>query len=937
MPVLRALRDPPTGRRVLLAAALLVLMALVSGSAAGQPLPPGATPGMGSGCPGAAAPTTYTGSIAIVGGPLSPSYRAGVTLQFAFSIESIEIDRSTGVVVSDTCETENGTAVSNASGAFGFAATPPTYRCPPLRGSGDCVEFAGPYGPVTVNPPAALPAGYFVRVTQAATHFGIEYVALLAGVGLAPTGAGATTSVGAPETFRATATTGLGNVSPLAVSWNWSVSGSGWSLVDRPTGAIATVRASSGRANGSLLAMATATVDGAPWTVESAPLALVAIATTVTATTLSRTTVDAGASVEALFNGAGASDFNYSGTVVLGGGLSNEPAACSTADAGPGRVSIACHAYFTDPDVGTATIGAGITNGFSNASGSFPLLHVIPPPVVSVLPKDSVEYSGATFPVEVAIAPGSGLNPYREACLAAGPGAPVCSAAAGPNWTFSAEYPAAGNFTLRAWAIDADGTNRTATAAVRIVAPLELGPLSVRGNASFGYPLELSSTVVGGDLPGWVWWNSSALGAPIATEPLGGDGPISVTFVANVAGTARLSLTVADGLGSTAEESVSIAVPPAPSDSVTPSTMTPVGTATVGRPIDVAWQAFDPSGAPNHAYAAPAELLVEHAGTQGEFPAWVNLSGNRSLVPLGGAAVAVPAAAWTGGVLDLSITAAAAGPLELRLVDTGLPTAVAPVDTLVLPDLEHLVLSDPLVHEPGTRTNATFWHVADRFGDPVPGGYLIVQTLAAGFASDDLVPVTEIGPNESGAWVNYSVPAPLGATVRVLDRAGQLLLDPIVVGPVGAPSSAGSPTWITLGTAVPIGVAVAGASAALRRRRSVMEPPDPDGIDPALERLAVGRARVVEMVRRAGAIDLASLEGAWEPPPAPPDLADWLASLIADGTLGAAIGPDGVARFAVAAPPAGPPRVTIDVAEFDRALARRAAAVAEEDRTPEAP
>ncbi|MFY9717987.1 MAG: hypothetical protein WAK40_08700, partial [Thermoplasmata archaeon] len=81
--------------------------------------------------------------------------------------------------------------------------------------------------------------------------------------------------------------------------------------------------------------------------------------------------------------------------------------------------------------------------------------------------------------------------------------------------------------------------------------------------------------------------------------------------------------------------------------------------------------------------------------------------------------------------------------------------------------------------------------------------------------------------------------------------------------------------------------------------------------------------QAVELVRRAGAADLAELEAAWQPAPAPGELADWLASLVADGTLGAAVGEDGRARFCLAPGRAAGPRVTIDATVFDRALRHR--------------
>jgi len=73
---------------------------------------------------------------------------------------------------------------------------------------------------------------------------------------------------------------------------------------------------------------------------------------------------------------------------------------------------------------------------------------------------------------------------------------------------------------------------------------------------------------------------------------------------------------------------------------------------------------------------------------------------------------------------------------------------------------------------------------------------------------------------------------------------------------------------------------------------------------------------------QAGAVDLAGLEAGWGGP-APPALADWVASLVADGTLRATLGEDGRARFCLAAEPPEPLQLTLDPEELDRVLRRR--------------
>jgi len=923
VPALPPRRHGRPGRRVALA--LVALVPLLLGVGGGTAHPAGGpvdhlslTP-----CPGPTLPTTYAGSVVVAGGSLAANGSAYQTIDYEYRVVDLVVDRATGTILSSTCAPVNGTATSNASGGFWFVANPPTDRCPPIGDEGgDCVEYSGPYGPLSVAPAAPTPAGYSLRVVQNATRFSVQYVALLAGVSIDPTTPTLTVSAGDARRFVATARTGLEAVSPLVVSWNWTVTGAGWSFVGPAPGDNATVRAS-GTANGTLFASATATIAGAPVTVSSPPIALEAIATTLGGLTLARALVDAGTNVAATVLATAAPGYNYTATVLPGLGLAPVPAPCDLAPAPGGAATVRCSASLTYPATGNATPSANLSNGFSSASGSFAPLTVVPPPALTLAPTALAGYTGRGLPLRVAVAPGTGAAPYQGACLVPGEGPTVCSAGPGPNWTFELSYATAGNFVARASVLDADGVNRSATAPVQIVAPLALGPLSVAGPVSAGAPLELTTTIAGGLLPAAVWWNASTLADPIASEPVGADGPLSVTFVPSTAGEARFTVTVVDQLGTVVERTLSVRVAAGPAATLTPDEVPPASPVTVGTPIAIGWEAFDPAGAPVRNFSVAAELVVERAGSGAAFPAWVNASGAGPLASAGNGTFAVPATAWLAGRINLTVTASAAGPLELVLEATGLPTNATPVDALVLPDLDRVYLHDPIVRESGDRENETFWRVSDRFGDPVVGGFLVVQTVAGGSATDTLAPIVAVGPDASGVWVNFSIPSPGGGTVRVLDGAGDVLLGPFAVPPA-SPVSPADPSLLALGAAVPIGAAVAGASAVLRRRGAAAGPArPPDDDEGALERLALGRAGVVEIVRRRGAVDLPSLEAAWSPPPAPPDLADWLASLVADGTLGAELGPEGVARFALAAPPVGPPRVTVDVAAFDRAIARR--------------
>jgi len=99
-------------------------------------------------------------------------------------------------------------------------------------------------------------------------------------------------------------------------------------------------------------------------------------------------------------------------------------------------------------------------------------------------------------------------------------------------------------------------------------------------------------------------------------------------------------------------------------------------------------------------------------------------------------------------------------------------------------------------------------------------------------------------------------------------------------------------------------------------------------------RLAEGRGAVLEIVRAAGAATGRSIEVSWGPEP-PPDLDEWVASLVADGTLLARALPDGTAEFSLAPERTPDLRVTVDEVALERAVARREAEIRDgEERRP---
>jgi hypothetical protein len=354
----------------------------------------------------------------------------------------------------------------------------------------------------------------------------------------------------------------------------------------------------------------------------------------------------------------------------------------------------------------------------------------------------------------------------------------------------------------------------------------------------------------------------------------------------------------------------------------------------VGMPAAIAWQALDAAGARATSFAVGCELTVVENANGSSVRAWGNASTTGPLVRSPNGTFSVPSAAWEDGMLGLTVSIASAVPVTLRLFGPLLPTLPAPVTLAVLPDLDHLVLYDHVTTSPPNgSSNDTLWHVRDRFGDPTPGAFLVVEVANASSVSKALVPVTWTAVGTTGAWVNYSTAGRGNGTLTVEDLANTTLLGPVPVSAPGAaapsPTPSLSPLALLAVALLAVG-AVVGMGALLLGGRARPPPLRADGVE-ELRRLAEGRATVVDLVRRAGALALPEIEAAWEPPPAPPAIADWVASLVTDGTLTVTLGERGQARFALVERPSGKPRVTLDEEALERGIARRDAAVEGDD------
>jgi hypothetical protein len=869
-------------------------------------------------CPGAAAADAPNGTLSIEGGRLAPNATAGQTVEYTFHLSYVLYRSASGAVLASGCERTTSNATTGPTGAFAFSSVLPPTDCPP--GVGICLSFGGVFGPTKLDADLA-PAGYALSVTGGPTDFSLALVDDLSTVVLSPGGATLTVSPGAPSTFTALGRMANGSATPLAPSFSWTLNGSGWSFDGTPSGPSATIVATPGAGLGSLGVQASANASGIDLAPPPATTTLYEQPTAIETAGLDRTTIDVGSTISVHLLAVGAAGYPYSALVDPGLGLPAVVPGCEVTASPGGTANISCAANLTYPNAGIAQPTARLTNGYSSSAWQFPDVTVDPAPELSVDPAAPVGYAGGPVPIELVAAAGSGAPPYARACLEVGPGPATCLATPGPTWEFEPTIVAVGRYDARAWAIDAEGENASASFAVTVVPPLDVSPIDVGAvNASAGVALPLSASISGGELPVRFWWNASDVGGSILAGSSSSDGSLGVEFVPPAAASVTISLTVIDSLGTFEEVDRLITVGAEPAVTIVAVEPPPAGPVVAGMPFAVAWEAVDRSGALVRSFTSTATVDLSRGG----LPAagWVNASGLGPLSPLGNGSFGIPAWGWVGGVLELSITVTGAGILTVGLGGAGLPGVVGPLAVDISPDRAHLRVFDPRVVAGGGRENSTFWQVSDRFGNPAAGALVTIRLRWSSASRTTLVAAIEEPNGSSGVWVNFSAPGPGSANVTVLDSAGDVLLGPLAIPALPLPPSV-SPATVTLAAAVPVGALGAAWSGIVQRRARRRAAARSD--EESMLRLAEGRSQAVELVRRAGAADLAEIEVAWSPGPAPSDLAEWLASLVADGTLGATVGRDGRARFCLADGRPADPHVIVDAEEFDRGLQRREA------------
>jgi len=880
-----------------------------------------------SACPGSLLPHNYSGTVAL------NSVSAGSSIPLRYSYDAVVTTNLTdGVVLSSVCTGLNGTVTPASSGSFGLsidAAANVSCTFPGGAQAGTCVTTSGPYELVDVAPSTSVPPGYVPAVTENGTNFSVNVYSDLARVTLAPGGAATTVSPGATDAFRATSWTGDGTVTPLSPQYYWALAGTGWTFVGTPAGSSVNITAAPGAGIGNLSVVASAQVVGGSLVSTPASVQLAQQPTDIASASLNRTAVDVGQSIGVVVSATGAAGYNYSASVTPGLGAATVDVTCATDPGAAGSVALSCPASFHYATTGVAQPVLTLTNGASSSSWSFPPVTVTPAPAVVFEPGAPVGYANESLAVGVEAGAGTGTAPFARACFDPGVGAVECDTGGGPLWTFHPVYANPGRYSVSAWIVDATGTNRSATAMLVVVDPPRIVLAAPPDSVSAGTPVALVGTVEGGVLPAQIWWNASGAAGTIATNRLTQDGPVSATFDPATTGLLTVTVTLVDAAGTTTGTSETFLVGAGAATSVALAAAPAASGARVGSPLAIDWQAVDAAGLPVRAFSALAEIELAVPGASGAAPGWVNASGAGPLPSPVPGWFNVPDSAWLAGGLNVTVTVRASGPVVVELtLANGFAASSDAVPIQVAPDVDHLRLLDPVTVLATPRANDTLWQVTDRFGNPAVGASVVTTESFGGSSAATLLPVRVEPDGATEVWVNYSAPGSGAGTVTVTDLAGDALLPPIVVPAVANPWTALLPDLVML---VTLGsVAFVGAGLLLRSRgrwAAGFARAEREGDE--LQRMAEGRAALIELVRRTGPVDLAGVAALWEPPPAPPELADWLASLLTDGTFDAEFAPDGTARFALAPGPPTSARVTVDVGAFDVGQERRDAARAE--------
>jgi len=904
---------------------VLVAPALASGLGRATAVPVGPlplTPGPAGLCAGATTSGSFTGSLGVDGGGSNPPTVAGVEVALSYWVD-LNFTPANGTSLF-SCVPESATANTDGTGGLALSAPLPTSTCDRFS----CSIYAGPFGPLVFTVPNGTPPGYFLTQSVSGSQVGLAFVHALTSTRLAPASR-VTLSADAPTTVRAYPTAGNGAPSPASVGYAWQLLGNGWSLLNGSGTATVTIVAFDLASPGTLTVWANGSYNGTAVAAPPVTLEIAAASTTLAQFSVDPTSLDVGYPATFTVTGEGAGGYPYEAYVSPGLGVATTAAPCTTAVVAGGLVSLTCAVSLAYNRSGTAVPTANLTNGFSSATQSFHSVTVGAALGLAVSPANAVAYVDAPVAVTVTADTSTGTGPQGPACLWPGNGRVLCDPGPGPSYPFSVEYGSAGSFSGKATLGDASEANASVPYSATVYERPTLSTFVASTNTlAVGQSATIVGSVSGGALPMTYWWNSSQPAGTLYEGTLTADGTLEFTFVPHVAGPTTITLYVLDSLGTVIPYPTSMNVTAGPATNVV-ARVGGGGALVAGAPTSISWTAVNPDGEPVGSWSGPAAIVLGPASSDPtRLPTmWVNISGVP--VPSPDGVYQVNASAWSLGVLRCTVDFAGAGAFVLTL-DGGLPPLGGGSNAIALsvgPNTSAPVLSHPTVVTPGARANRTLWQIADRFGDPLVGASIHVDTIVDGAWSNNTSWALGSASTGTSVWVNYSVPENAGATVFVLSSSGGSLLPPISIL---APST--GPVVPVAWLLVAVGAAMAAASAIGLWGRARRPGPTPESApsevpasEDELRRWAEGRAHVLQRSSGERGETLDELaKGFVGRPPRPDEMTEWVASLVADGSLRTVLGDDGRSRFVKVGDDA-PPRVELDDRALADALDRRAA------------
>ncbi|MCI4362323.1 MAG: hypothetical protein L3J77_03930 [Thermoplasmata archaeon] len=903
------------GAAALLAAIVLSgILALPSAGAphaVAVPVGPSAFVHSASGCGGAKIPTILHGTLGVEGTILPRPTVGNVTADFLYEYETND---TTSFGSSLSCFSATYRAPTNASGGFVLNLTLPTTSC----GRTGCLSYAGPFGPYGFRVSGGAAPAYFLSGRLNGTHVGLDWVAALETAQTAPSQFG-TLSLGALTAIRGEPLDGAGDPSTANLSYSWQIAGTGWAASGPSNGSTFDVEGNSGTTTGTVTLWVNGSYNHTAISLAPVHLYLTAVATTILTASVLPNPLDIGLPALASVHATGAGGYAYSATLQPGGSPPAQSAACATVPTSGGRVDVTCSFTLRYPAAGTYQPTATVTNGYSAASVTFPSVVVASSLGVAVGPNPDRAYTGSPVRVGISVEAGTGTAPYGPACLLTGDGRFLCDESPGPNWTIAVSYASLGMYHATATVADLAGANRTVPIEVDIVAHPAIVALTLnQSDVPRGASVRASTTVTGGAFPLSYWWNSSAPDSTLASGEVASDQVPSVAFVTGfTAASEQLTLTVVDALGTVVANATTLTV----SRPVTGlALVSPQANASTpaGSPVKVSVVGVDDVGSVVLGFRTAAVVRVGSECGAG----WVNDSSG----PLAGSNGTFALAAPTGSdpSLRFTITSTLVGSCPVVVWSTAFPAPIS-LTIPVSPDGGHIHLVRPDVVRPGIQQNATLYTVLDRFGNPDPEGFLIVEARF-GSVLEEFDSAIRGGGGTAVVWVNYTSEGTNGGTLTVLNESNVAVFGPLPIAALPGTSE----TLTPLAWAAILGAAVIGAAAVLVLRRrsgaSTALATTTDDPDEPLRRLAEGRSHVLSRLSYDQDVDLDEVvRGFPGPRPDAAELAEWVGTLVTEGRVRASVGPDGRPMFRLSPEDDRPvgPRVEVDAIALDAALARR--------------